>query len=49
MAPGEVFPTLMATRSNDDPDEELFLELEKDDDHLIDKMREKRMQQLKFE
>jgi hypothetical protein len=40
----------MASRAEDDDDElDLILELEKDDDHLMDRMREKRIQQLKFE
>ena len=39
----------MAARNTEGDDEDLFLELEKDDDHLMDRMREKRMQQLKFE
>ena len=39
----------MAARMEEEDEDELFKELEKDDDHLLDRMRERRMAQIKHE
>ncbi|KAJ3359928.1 hypothetical protein HDU91_004768 [Kappamyces sp. JEL0680] len=48
-ATGECEQAEQLTNRDFSDEDELIRELEKDDDHLMDKMRERRVEQLKFE